>query len=79
MRYLVQSFSHVRGQLEPGYGQFLKDRAQALAAAQRIIRTRDGVVVMEQQENLFGEGEGEMRLVASFGDVPCQETLRQAA
>jgi hypothetical protein len=79
MRYLVQSYSHVRGRLEPGYGQYLKDRAQALAAAQRIIRTRDGVVVMEQQENLFGEGEGDLRVVASFGDVPRQDALLQAA
>jgi hypothetical protein len=79
MRYLVQSYSHVRGRLEPGYGQYLSDRQQALAAAQRIIRTRDGVLVMEQQQNLFGEGEGDLRVVASFGDVPHEGLLRQAA
>ncbi|MFO1147339.1 MAG: hypothetical protein U1E62_03100 [Alsobacter sp.] len=79
MRYLVQSFSQVRGQLEPGYGQFLKDRGQALAAAERIIRTRDGVLVMEQQENLFGEGEGEMSVVAAYGHVPHEAGFRRAA
>jgi hypothetical protein len=79
MRYLVQSYSHVRGRLEPGYGQYLSDRQQALAAAQRIIRTRDGVLVMEQQQNLFGEGEGDLRIVASFGDVPHEGLLREAA
>jgi hypothetical protein len=79
MRYLVQSYSHVRGRLEPGYGQYLSDRQQALAAAQRIIRTRDGVLVMEQQQNLFGEGEGDLRVVASFGDVPHEGLLREAA
>jgi hypothetical protein len=34
---------------------------------------------MEQQQNLFGEGEGDLRVVASFGDVPHEGLLRQAA
>jgi hypothetical protein len=79
MRYLVQSYTRVRGRLEPGYGQFLRDRQQAMAAAQRIMRTRDGVLVLEQEENLFGEGEGDLRVVGRFGDVPHQHEDRAAA
>lgn len=70
MRYMVQSYTRVRGRIEPGYGQFLRDRQQAMAAAQRIMRSRDGVLVLEQEENLFGEGEGDLRVIARFGAVP---------
>ena len=79
MRYVVQSFSLVRGRLEPGLGQFLKDRSQALMAAQRIMRTRDGVLVLEQDEDLFGTGEGAMRVVAVLGRVPPASSERLAA
>lgn len=79
MRYMVQSYSLNRGQLEPGFGQFLSDRHQALVAAQRILRTRDGVLVLEQDQNLFGEGEGPLRLVRAYGHVPAAPDMRIAA
>lgn len=79
MRYMVQSYSLNRGHLEPGFGQFLTDRNQALIAAQRILRTRDGVLVLEQDQNLFGEGVGPLRLVRAYGQVPAPEATRIAA
>lgn len=79
MRYMVQSYSLNRGQLEPGFGQFLSDRQQALIAAQRIMRTRDGVLVLEQDQDLFGEAEGPMRLVRAYGQVPAADDMRIAA
>jgi hypothetical protein len=79
MRYMVQSYSLNRGHLEPGFGQFLTDRRQALIAAQRILRTRDGVLVLEQDQNLFGEGEGPMRVLRTYGHVPPLQDTRIAA
>jgi hypothetical protein len=79
MRYMVQSYSLNRGKLEPGYGQFLSDRSQALLAAQRIQRSRDGVLVLEQDQNLFGEGEGSLRVIRAFGHVPGPQDLKIAA
>lgn len=70
MRYFLQSFSMKNGRLEEGFGQFVEAHDQALLAAERIARTRAGVVVMAQPCNLFGEPEGQMRPIASFGHVP---------
>ena len=70
MRYFVQSFSQRDGQLEEGFGQFLMDREQALLAAERIARTRAGVLVMAEECDLFGEAEGTMTPIAAFGRVP---------
>lgn len=70
MRYFLQSFSMRNGRLEEGFGQFVEARDQALLAAERIARTRAGVVVMAQACDLFGEVQGPMRPIASFGHVP---------
>jgi hypothetical protein len=70
MRYFLQSFSMKNGRLEEGFGQFVEARDQALLAAERIARTRAGVVVLAQACDLFGEVQGPMSPIASFGHVP---------
>lgn len=70
MRYFLQSYSVTHGRLEQGLGQFIEARDQAILAAERIARTRAGVVVMAQDCDLFGEARGPLKPIATFGRVP---------